>query len=29
MKLYHGSNIVIGWTDLSKCKPYKGGNLVP
>lgn len=23
MKLYHGSNIVIDWTDLSKCKPYK------
>lgn len=29
MKLYHGSNIVIYQIDLSKCKPYKGDNLVP
>ena len=27
MKLYHGSNIVIDQIDLSKCKPYKNGNL--
>lgn len=29
MKLYHGSNMVIDQIDLSKCKPYKDGNLVP
>lgn len=23
MKLYHGSNMLIEWIDLSKCKPYK------
>lgn len=28
MKLYHGSNMVIDQIDLSKCKPYKDGNLV-
>lgn len=28
MKLYHGSNIVIDQIDLSKCKPYKDGNLI-